>query len=376
MKKLSQEEVLRRFKYKYGDKYDYSKVQYKTYSTEVKIICPVDNHGEFFVKPKMHMIGSECPKCYKRKSNKKLSKKEFIERSNIVHNYKYDYSKVNYKNVRTEVIITCNKLDNNLVPHGEFLQLPQNHLRNFGCPKCFLENNTLTQDEAISKLRKKFPNYDYSLVKYINNSSKIKIICPEHGEFETTYGNFINSRGCNKCSGFYKRDLEKLFIKLNNKYLNKYNYDEVSKTYSGLTSKIKIICPEHGEFETTMDNHLKGRECQLCYPKDSRGEKRIIRFLKANNINYNREYRFKDCCNIKPLPFDFYLPDKNILIEYDGKQHFEPVEYFGGLEGLKKTQDNDKIKTEYCLKNNIELVRIKYTDFDKIEEILKKSIGL
>ena len=84
--------------------------------------------------------------------------------------------------------------------------------------------------------------------------------------------------------------------------------------------------------------------------------------LKNNNIEYVREYYYDDCKNINYLRFDFFLPKINTLIEYDGRQHFESVSIFGGDEALKITQNNDKIKNEYCKKNRIPLLRISYLE--------------
>lgn len=105
----------------------------------------------------------------------------------------------------------------------------------------------------------------------------------------------------------------------------------------------------------TPHSHLQGQDCPVC--KESYGEKEIRHFLDDNKIPYVNEKRFDDCKNKKRLPFDFYLPEHNICIEYDGKHHYEPI---FGEEQLKDTQRNDKIKNDYCVNNNIEMVRIKY----------------
>ena len=87
-------------------------------------------------------------------------------------------------------------------------------------------------------------------------------------------------------------------------------------------------------------------------------------------IKYEQEMRFLDCRNIRALPLDFYLPQQVVAIEYDGQQHFEAVEYFGGQERLEQTQRNDALKTAYCADNNIRLLRIKYTDFERVQELI------
>ena len=102
----------------------------------------------------------------------------------------------------------------------------------------------------------------------------------------------------------------------------------------------------------------------------SHGERDIIKFLVSNSIIFVEEKRFDDCRNILPLPFDFYLPEYNICIEFDGKQHFESISYWGGDDGLINRQHNDNIKNNYCYEKNIELIRIRYDE--KINDKLKK----
>ena len=119
-------------------------------------------------------------------------------------------------------------------------------------------------------------------------------------------------------------------------------------------------------------DHLSGYGCPRCY--ESKGETAIAKFLTSNNINYIREKKFDDCKNKSQLPFDFFLPDYNLLIEYDGKQHFEPVDYFGGIDGLNKCIINDKIKNKYAEDNKIKLLRIKYNNFNNINNILEEEI--
>jgi very-short-patch-repair endonuclease len=127
-----------------------------------------------------------------------------------------------------------------------------------------------------------------------------------------------------------------------------------------LTGHIKIICPFHGIFEQQPLHHLNGSGCPIC--KTSKGEKLIKKLLDGINIKYDYQKRFKNCKNTKPIPFDFYLPDYNICIEYDGIQHFKPISIFGGKKSLENQKIKDKIKNVYCEKNNIKLIRIKYTD--------------
>lgn len=144
---------------------------------------------------------------------------------------------------------------------------------------------------------------------------------------------------------------------------DKYDYSLVN--YINNNTKVKIICKKHGIFEQKPNNHLSNNGCPVC--KESKGEKEISKILEEKSINYIAQYKFIDCVNKISLPFDFYLPDYNTCIEFDGIQHFKSIEYWGGSDGLKKRQNNDKIKNDYCLKNNIRLIRVKYNDDIKIK---------
>jgi hypothetical protein len=106
----------------------------------------------------------------------------------------------------------------------------------------------------------------------------------------------------------------------------------------------------------------------------SYGEKKIFKYLETNKIIFKREYRFKDCFNKLPLPFDFFIESKNICIEFDGEQHFKPIKYFGGIDAYIIRKKNDIIKNEYCRNKKIKLIRISYEDINIIEEILSNEI--
>ena len=138
-----------------------------------------------------------------------------------------------------------------------------------------------------------------------------------------------------------------------------------------------ILCPICKKpFTTSLRNFTqhKGQVCEECAKKKSIGEKRIEQYLIKNSIKYIPQYWFKDCRDIKPLPFDFYLPDLNTVCEFDGRQHFEETDYF--RHDLNSTREHDKIKNQYCTDNSINIIRIPYYDIDKIDEILDNKLAL
>jgi len=267
---------------------------------------------------------------------------EFVNQSIKIYGDKYNYSYVNYITTHVKVKILCKY-------HGEFLQSPANHLRGNGCPKCIGKGENIS--DIINKAKLKHKNYDYSLVDFINKMSKIKIICPKHGIFEQRVSHHLNGSGCPKCVGKGKTTQE--FIKeIRLIHGDKYNYSIVE--YIDDKTKIDIICPKHGLFKQTAGKHLSGQGCPIC--KESKGEREIRQYLLDKKIIFIPQKRFKDCKDKRPLPFDFYLPELNICIEYQGQQHFKPISNLGGLNGFKEILKRDKIKEKYCLDNNIKLI--------------------
>ncbi len=181
----------------------------------------------------------------------------------------------------------------------------------------------------------------------------------------------LSGRGCSKCVIDVTNSME--FIKKsNNIHNNKYDYSLIK--YKKTNIKVKIICKTHGEFEQLPLSHLKGKGCSKC--TSSKGEEMIMNILSFNNIDYISQKTFTDCKNVLPLPFDFYLPEQNICIEFDGKQHFEPIEWFGGSDAFESLKERDEIKNKFCLSNNIDLLRIAYYDYDNIEHIIRSKINI
>lgn len=156
-------------------------------------------------------------------------------------------------------------------------------------------------------------------------------------------------------------------------FSDKYDFTQIN--YIDTLTPIKIICEEHGAIEIKPINLISGGSiCKLC-KNSSKGESKIENILIENKVKYIREKTFVDCRGIKrPLPFDFYLPDYNICIEFDGIQHYKPVERFGGIEGFNEIVKNDNIKNNYCLLNNIKLIRISYKDKKLINYIIQKEL--
>jgi protein-arginine kinase activator protein McsA len=303
----------------------------------------------------------------------KLTIEKFIERANKVHNYKYDYSLIKYKNIFTNIKIIC-------PIHGEFKQIPHKHLQKHGCQKCGAIRKTKDTTEGFIKKAKEIhgDKYDYSLVEYINRSTKVKIICKVHGMFEQMpQSHLITRSGCYKCGRIASgKKLSKSSGEFINKIIkvhgNVYDYSLVD--YKNAESIIKIICKIHGVFQQKAKTHREGHGCQKCYAFKSKGEEKIRKFLQKNNILFEEQKTFNECKNKIKLRFDFYLPKHNALIEYDGIQHYKPINSWGGKIRFKEIIKSDKIKNEFAKQNHIKLLRIKYTIKD-IDMRLNKIIG-
>ena len=188
------EKFIEKAKLIHGDKYDYSLVDKNISRNEkIKIIC--QKHDIFEQRYDAHLSGQGCGKC----KNSILSNiDDFIVRANILHNNKYDYSEANYINCKTKIKIIC-------PTHGIFKQTPDNHLNNHGCTHCGkdITTNIMKNVAAESFIGKAIKihgdKYDYSLVKYINAKTKIKIICPTHGMFEQIPNDHLCNKGCPTC---------------------------------------------------------------------------------------------------------------------------------------------------------------------------------
>ena len=357
---MNTQEFIEKAKKIHGDKYDYSKVEYVNSHTKVCIICP--EHGEFWQAPRHHLKGSGCPNCA---GKIRLTTEEFIRKAKEVHGDRYDYSKVEYINALKKVCIICPK-------HGEFWQTASEHLRGQGCPKCAHEkqisSSTITTEEFIRKAKEVHGDrYDYSKVEYVNTRTKVRIICPEHGEFLQIPNNHLQGQGCPYCAGKIRLTTEEFIRKAKEVHGDRYDYSKVE--YINALKKVCIICPKHGEFWQIPASHLSGKGCPNC--NESQMEKNTANFLEENNIEYIRQARKTDLVWLGRQSLDFYLPKYNIAIECQGIQHFESVAFFGGKREYSDGLKRDLSKYNKCLSNNVKLIY--YVPESLVEEITNNT---
>jgi len=222
----------------------------------------------------------------------------------------------------------------------------------------------LTTQQFIDKARALHGDkFNYSITEYVNATTKLKIICPEHGEQEMLphHHTHIKSYGCPICGkqtiNNHKQFTTESFIEKVS-HIKGISFEKT--IYISRRENVIITCDIHGDYETKAEMLLKGCSCPKC--KSSKGEDIIEEILIMEKVNYIKQMTFPNCIYISRLKFDFYIPTLNLCIEFDGEQHFKSVEYWGGQKGLEKRQNSDKIKTEFCQNNNINLLRISYLE--------------
>lgn len=289
--------------------------------------------------------------------SKRKTKEEFIIEAKSKFP-QFDYSKVQYVNNSTKVTIMCPQ-------HGEFLISPKDLLKSkIGCPECVKQYKRNKFNDSIEQFIQKAKQihgdkYNYSKFTYVNAHIKGTIICPIHGEFEQNANNHLNGKGCPYCYQETKTLTTKEFIEKSQKvHGNLYNYNKVD--YKGTHVPVTITCPIHGDFEQTPNSHLKGRGCPKC--NNSKGELIVKEILKELNIQFQEQYKIK--LPNKTLIVDFIIVnnDNIYIIEYNGIQHYIPVEHFGGQLRFDIQKNRDKLLRNYCKENNIKLLEISYKE--------------
>ena len=316
----------------YGDRYNYSKVDYKGNKVKVCIICP----------PNAHLRGHSCPACF---GTPKKTTEEFIARAQTLFGDKYDYSKVAYDGLRKKVCIICPE-------HGEFWISAASHLNGHGCPYCS-GRVRVTLPLFIERCTKRHHGkYDYSKVKFKKLTDFVKIICPEHGEFWQRAKVHYRGYGCPICGGSKRLTNEEFIEKARLIHEDKYDYSKVN--YVNTSTKVCIICPEHGEFWQKPNNHLFGAGCPVC--PESQMESEVRQFLLKNNIAFEQEKGFDWLTYKRKMFLDFFLPDYGVAIECQGGQHFFSTELFGGEDFYKLTLERDAAKRKLCEAHGIKIL--------------------
>lgn len=263
--------------------------------------------------------------------------------------------------------------------HNEIWEsTPSRVLYGHGCSKCHSEriskNKTFTNEDYLELLAS--CNLDIiPLEPYVTMKTPILHQCLKHNIiWSVSPDSILHGHGCKQCGNEIialknSRTHDEYIAELNN-----VNEDIVCIShYKDALTPILHKCKKCGyEWETTPARLLFGGGCPIC--KASHGERAIKKWLESNNIEYEAQKKFDECKDKKCLPFDFYLPQHRIAIEFDGEQHYRSVDFFGGEKSYQKRIYHDKIKDSFCELNNINLIRIPYNA--DVQYILAKSIYL
>jgi formate dehydrogenase assembly factor FdhD len=359
----------------HGNTYDYSDVAYTSSSAKVKIKCK--EHGFFEQSPSSHLAGRGCQACCGRESTNKtfarkskMSGSEFVSRAREIHGDLYDYSDTVYAGSRSRVRIACKK-------HGIFEQYPQYHLAGSGCQVCGRESTNKTFARKSKKAGSEFVSrareihgdlYDYSGTVYAGSKSDVNIACKKHGVFKQSPASHIHGHGCPQC-GIESR--AKLSTKSTAEFISSAikvhgdRYDYSVTVYTNASSKVSIICKEHGYFEQIPNSHLNGYGCSRC--SSSRMES--IAGCSLDDLGIDFMY---NVTLFNRKRFDVVIASLSQLWEFDGEQHFKPIGYWGGEDALSACINRDAEKTRWAVENDWTLIRVPYWDRDNIESYIRE----
>lgn len=331
----------------HGNKYNYSKANYIGRFELLTIICPI--HLEFKQTADSHLQGHGCSKC---SNNCKLTNETFIIKAKQIHGDKYDYSKINYINANSKVIIIC-------PIHKEFEQMPNAHLFSSGCLKCSIIDRAMKIEDFIIKSNEKhYFKYDYSKINYVNNYTKVNIICNFHKEkytFSQRPGMHLAGQGCPKCASTLKTT--DLFIEQANFIHNKkYNYSE--SIYTNSDTKIKILCPNHNEFYQRPDAHLRGAGCPNCNYVISKGETQWLDSLNIKHLQRNITIKTKK----RRYSIDGFDFKTNTIYEFNG-------DFWHGNPKFHKPEDIN-------VRNNISYGELYQKTLDKKQDLIDSGYNI
>lgn len=356
-------EFIRKGLRKFGDRFDYSKTEYVRAKDKVIITCLNEDHGDFKITPD-HFLRRGCPSCRWEKANRarSLDNETFIKKAREIHGDKYNYDEVNYVNSTTNVVIIC-------PIHGKFEQLPTNHLSGKGCLKCGIiqrSNIRRSNNQRFIESAKLIhgDKYNYDEVNYVNNNTKVIIICPIHGKFEQVPSSHLMGKGCPKCAANVKLTNDDFITRANEVHgEGTYIYDKIN--YINIHTPVEIYDPIYKEyFFQEPINHLLGHG----NPNRSMsfGERQVYIWLKNLNIVFEKEVWLENTYGRhgNRIRVDFMIPLYNtnkIIVEYNGQQHYKLISYYHTQDEFEAQLSRDRELRDYCKTNSIYLIEIPYT---------------
>lgn len=365
-RRLSAEEFIKMAKQVHGDKFDYSVTHYTTRRNPVKVRCKTC--GEIFTVRAGHLLdGQGCPVCWRNR----MTTEKFVEKAKKLFGDTCDYSNTVYVNMRTPIQFVCPK-------HGVMTQMPNQHLWGKGCPICNDGGRKSTEQFIEDARRIHGDLYDYSLTEYVSRAQNVKIICREHGIFEQLPSNHLKGSICPECAkleGAEKNKIsqEEFIRRAKEEHGDWYDYSET--VYVSMESPITFRCPKHGYMTQIANNHVRGEGCPVC--ASSKGERRVYNWLKRHHVPFKSQYMLRgseDGTANGRIFSDFFVPEANTIIEYNGIQHYVYDDYYGRDGRFEKQQRRDEDVRRICRERGINLIEIPYTDFDNISQILEDRL--
>lgn len=333
--RLTQEEIIYKFKSLHGDRYDYSKVNYQRNISKVVIICR--EHGEFEQLPNNHLAGKEgCRVCAKKKRSQSrvMNEEWFVEKARAINGELYDYSNVEYKGTKKPVKLYCKK-------HKlSFFQRAEDHLLGkYACKECKRENSRTNRlknkNWFIEKARAVHGDvYDYSKIDYQGSQIPVIVGCPYCGkDFNIRPNNHFNGCGC-PCQRYVKAAATHISKKDNNDFIRNLikvhgeTYDYSNVVYSGMDYKISIGCKTCGEpFNQTAYNHLNGNGCPNCCKGGFKTNLQGYLYLLIDQ--YNRHLKIGITNNIDLRFYDFDRESQRLLRGFD----YDQLDYYYHVNG-------------------------------------------
>jgi very-short-patch-repair endonuclease len=333
--------------------------EYVSAKTKLRFKCKNTNHDIFLQTPNKHLTGQGCIEC---SGLKKKHIKWLIE---LASKKGGTCMSKKYVNISTNYRWKCGDCD------YEWQASAANVSKGTWCPICANKEQGLYHKKNISWLNNlgKINNGSCHATEYKNITTKYCWQCDQGHTWFATANNINSGKWCPYCKGKYKtiEDLKQLATTKGGKCL--------SIKYIMNNSKYLWECSEKHQWTACSNNIQQGKWCPRCSKiSNSKGVQKIEQILDSKNIFYHREYGFDDCKKIRQLKFDFYLPDYSLLIEFDGQQHFKAINFFGGDSTFKEYKERDKIKDDYCVKQNIRLIRIPYNEINSIHTIIENAI--
>ena len=343
--------------------------EYKNTHSSLEVICPFGHRYISSYEKIKNTKSGGCEIC-KRNNKSKLNSSDYSEIVKYVENLGYTLltPENEYVNQNTPVRLMCNTRGH--IRISKIMNIKAHPT----CQICRKENR-------IKQLQDKLSLINYTLIlDNIDDYDKNKLFvkCDKGHIYETCDGYIMAGNKCLQCDLDHRKISQRLEYDFVKDQFNKEGYELLSDEYNGNGSKLLVRCPIGHEYEVTYSNFSRGRRCPYCSRRStiSIGEQIIMRYLNLHGIEYSYQHRFQDCKFSHLLSFDFYLSQYNMAIEFDGRQHFEPIKCFGGENEFNKTVIRDNIKNAYCFNNNIFLYRIPYTEIDNINIILDKIFNM